>query len=219
VPDCKPILLFCCRFALVYGLLIAPWLGLDAAYGRLFREVGNLIFSRTNPRHFVIFAIGDATIDAARPTEVLAGDRNLLDAHGYGPMKQIELDTRLMSFVPASLIIALILATPLPWRRRVWALWWGLICLYGFDFLPIAVWLLQEPDNSAGGLALLNLPPVARMVVNHLLDILFGKMDMVGFVPIVIWVLVTFRQRDLAKLLSNDTAKTISNGSQVGGQT
>ena len=219
MPDCKPILLFCCRFALVYGLLIAPWPGWDAAYGRFFREVGNLIFSRTNPRHFVIFETGDATIDAARPTEVLAGDRNLLDAHGYGPMKQMELDTRLVSFVPASLIIALILATPLPWRRRVWALWWGLICLYGFDFLQIAIWLLQEPDNSPGGLALIDLPSFARTVVNHLLDILLDKMDMVGFVPIVIWVLVTFRQRDLAKLLSNDTAKTIPNGSQVGGQT
>jgi hypothetical protein len=219
VPDCKPILLFCCRFLLVYGLLIAPWPGWDAAYGRFFREVGNLIFSRTNPRHFVIFETGDATIDAARRTEVLAGDRNLLDAHDYGPMKQMDLDTRLMSFVPASLIIALILATPLPWRRRVWALLWGLICLYGFDFLQIAIWLLQEPANSPGGLAILDLPSFARVTVNHLLDILLDKMDMVGFVPIVIWILATFRQRDLAKLLKNDTTKTISSGSPVGGQT
>ena len=51
----KSILGFVCRFAVIYGLLIAPWPGWDDLYGRYFENLGGAVFSHESGLREVVF--------------------------------------------------------------------------------------------------------------------------------------------------------------------
>lgn len=132
----------------------------------------------------------------------------VLDTNGKGPGEGLDLgldlNTRSRGLVPTSLIIALVLATPVPRVRRAWGLFWGLLCYHGFIFVSIAVWLLQEPEDGPGGLALFVLPPFSRAMVNHLTDLLLLRTSL-AFVIVLIWILVTLRRQDVGEIVESET--------------
>jgi hypothetical protein len=113
---------FALRFTILFTLLVCPWPGTHSVFSACFRAqtrflVGAMLPSRSfrvetysNPRH--------PTVDIL---VVLAG-RNNDGAAGAESAFGIPFDSASQGWIPFAMWIALILATPLPWSKRLKAL-------------------------------------------------------------------------------------------------
>ncbi len=181
---------FLLRFAVVFGLLIAPWPGWNKAYSQFFQAFGGMVFSGDGPREvkFAPYTDGKSPLD----TQVTLINRALTDNTGHAQGRQTELDTRSIGWVPTALTTALVVATPIAWPRRLTALAGALVLIHLFILFTLQAWIW---DNSAD-LSLVTLSDFARRVVGELDYALVTQLGASFTVPVLIWVLVTFRRQD-----------------------
>lgn len=182
---------FLLRFAVVFGVLIAPWPGWDPAYAAYFQSFGRMIFGGSDGPRVVEFAPnkgGSPQLD----TVVTIENRDRLDSRGQVPARQMELDSRSLGWVPTALTVALVAATPIPWRRRLVALASGLVLIHLFIFftLEAGIW------NNSADLSLTTLSGFWRSAAAELEYVLVTQIGASFSVPVVIWILVTFRRQD-----------------------
>jgi len=188
-----PVIGFLFRFVLIFGLLIAPWPGWNELYGHYFRGLGQMAFSRDEGKRVVLFAPYEGQAAASSlDTRLTLGNRDLLDGGGKGLVKRTELDTRSIGWVPTALTMALIMATPIPWRRRGLALLGGLILVHGFILFSLQTWIW---DNSPD-LSLMTLSTFWKEVADEFDYTLINQLGASFSVPVLIWILVTFRRQD-----------------------
>jgi len=188
-----PVIGFVFRFVVVFGLLIAPWPGWNELYGQYFRGLGQMAFSRDEGKRIVVFEPNERQPGFLNlNTRMTLGNRDLLDGAGKGPVKRTELDTRSIGWVPTALTMALILATPIPWRRRGPALLGGLILVHCFIIFSLQAWIW---DNSPD-LSLMTLSAFWKEVAHELNYTLINQLGASFSVPVLIWILVTFRRQD-----------------------
>ncbi len=184
---------FLWRFALVYGLLILPWPGFNKIYGGYFRTLGQMTFSRDGGQRYLQFEAVPEELHRQLDTRVALVNRDQLNREGKGPVRYLELDSRGVGWVPTALLLALILATPVPWRRRGVAMMLGIISVHGFILFSMAstIW------NNSTDLGLLTLAPFWKSVVAGLDESLITQMGASFVVPVMIWIVVTFRRQDV----------------------
>jgi hypothetical protein len=183
------------RFGVIFGLLIFPWSGWNQLYSSYFRALGTAAFSRDNDQRIVYFephAVqhGFSSLD----TLVTLGNRALADSNGNARVKEIDLDTRSLGWMPTALTMALILATPVPWRQRAWALAWGMLLIHAFILFSLQVWIWDESTD----LSLADISPFLQTVMDNLEYTLITQLGASFSVPLLIWILVTFRRKDFA---------------------
>jgi len=118
----------------------------------------------------------------------------MMKADGSGPVRHLDMDTRAFGWKPLFLLFALVLATPLPLGRRMSALLWGSLCQQGFVMLALGFCIWQE-SSEIGLVSLSAADKEAAMGVRSLLT---GQLAVA--VPVLIWVLVTFRRGDFEKM-------------------
>jgi hypothetical protein len=182
---------------LIYALLLLPWPGWDQLYSHYFRALGETAFSRDNDRRIILFEGQHIEQDfSTLDIRMIMGNRDTVDSSGRGLSIPIDLNTRSIGWVPTALTIALILATPVPWRRRGWALLWGLLLIHGFILFTLQSWIW----NASPGISLSTLSPFWKEVADNLQYTLITQMGVSFSVPVLIWILVTFRLEDARRL-------------------
>ena len=138
-----------CLFVVAYGILISPWPGLDRVYALFYREA--LVFLSGS-------LAGDSSVRFERSTDpkydvnIVFYDKNRLEADGkptaVGFFGQ---NCRRDAYVFVAFTIALILATPLSWKRKGLALAWAMIAVHIFIAFKLGIWTLyglnREPFN------------------------------------------------------------------------
>lgn len=184
---------FLWRFALLYALLIAPWPGFNTAYGKYFRALGQTVFAREGDRRLLRFEAVPAELHHVLDTRIELANRDLVDHEGKGPVRYMELDTRGVGWVPTALLLSLVLATPVPWRRRGWALLWGLLAVHAYILFSLAIYIW----NSSTELSLVMLTPFWKQLVGGLEETLINQMGASFVMPVLIWILVTIRRQDV----------------------
>ncbi len=111
---------------LYFCLMTVPWPGswsgpaphaMDA-YRWVFRRVGNVLFARMGDGGSVRFS--PLNRELHKPDTSLRVTNRRRNTGGSGEIKAIY-----MGYRPTAFLLALILATPIPWRRRGYALLWG----------------------------------------------------------------------------------------------
>jgi hypothetical protein len=183
---------FLLRFLVIFGLLIAPWPGLNHAYSQYFQSLGQAVFNPSSEsKRMVVFTPASGQIPVM-DTRIVLENAELADASGKGLVKSTEIDTRSIGWVPTALTMALILATPIPWTRRLVALAGGVFLIHLFIFFSLQAWVW---DNSPD-LSLLTLSKFEERVVGELNYALMNQLGVSFTVPVVIWTLVTFRRQD-----------------------
>ena len=189
----NPVTVFALRFALIFGLLILPWPGWNALYSDYFRGLGEAFFTLNNGNRAVVFSSGQGAPDwPALDTRITLANRQLLDSNGKGLMKTTGLNTRSIGWVPTALTLALILATPIPWSRRIWALAGGLVLVHAFILFSLQAWIW----NNSPDLSLLTLSGFWKSVANDLDYTLINQLGTSFAVPVLIWIVVTFNSHD-----------------------
>ena len=189
----NPAIGFLSRFVLIYGLLILPWPGWNDLYSHYFRTLGRMAFSREHDRRIILFEPYHAEHDfTPLDSEMIMGNRDTVDPSGQGLSSTLDLDTRSIGWIPTALTLALILATPVPWRRRGWALVWGLLLIHGFILFSLQTWIW----DASPGISLSTLSLFWQGIADDLEYTFITQLGASFSVPVLIWILVTFRLED-----------------------
>ena len=185
----SPIVSFLCGFVLLYIVLVLPWPGWERIYGSCFRAIGRAVFSAESGRRELSFETAEGT-DHPLSTRVVIANKNMMNADGSGPVRNLDLDALTFAWKPTALFLALAIATPIPWRRRWRALLWGMPCVQAFIllFLAFCIW------NESTEVLLVTLTPFWKHFAEETKELLVSQYTMV--VPVMVWIAVTFRRED-----------------------
>ena len=190
---------------IVYVLLAIPWPGLQEAYAAAFRVVGSKLFPSYGPDGAIRFrsipvsaGMVDLEIDFANRQT----DGQALVTHS----------ARLTAYLPTVQVLALILATPIPWSRRWKALLLGLVLVNLFVLFRLWIVVLNIfcSDLPVG---VVSLSPFWKAVLNttYRVGVVWASCSFV--VPIFIWILVAIRREDLQRWAVRETVTKAGTGS------
>lgn len=197
----RPILGFLCRFVIVLGLLAAPWPGWPETYARCLQKGATAVYGSFGSKGIVEFApdtSGDKTCD----TVICVRNREKPDA---SHSRRSVFSSRITAYFPTALVIALVLATGIGWRRRLCALAWGLVWIHVFIAfllgLMIATIICAFPE-----LELFKVSSFWRELVLLLGKLFLTYQNAFCAVAFLIWMVVTFRRDDWIKILGQEGA-------------
>lgn len=195
MPYGKKVLLAFALAVGIYGLLSIPFTPVRHAYRHFFRVSAGVFYGQFGREGTVRF---EPKINSTRE------DLDVLIRKG-ATQGRVPISTGRVGYVPTAELIALILATPVPWKRRAWSLLWGLILVNAFVFLRLGLmifrWYCAEP-----ALRQFETGPILSKIINTSFEILFVAPTGSIVIPALIWMVVIFRRDDLnslAQLLSD----------------
>jgi hypothetical protein len=189
----NPLLIFGVQFVVIYGLLIAPWPGWRDFYAGYFRALGTAAFSRPDgPRAISFDPYQEQHGFSSLDTRMSFLNRDLPLPSGKHLKLATDLDSRSIGWVPTAFTAALILATPVPWRRRIWALLGGMILIHLFILFSLDTWIWEKLPQ----LGLATYSPWWQRIIDEMKYALITQLGASFSVPLVIWILVTFRRTD-----------------------
>lgn len=212
--DLKRIIQFAVVFAVVYGGLMFLRTPLAGGYARVFRAGGNFAFSR-----YVFWADGSVRfVDLRLPSaqlfaEVDLNTYSLMPVRTQVPKPEGAFDTllilknrtvqnhfgmfrtssRLVGYLPTAVIVALFLATPTLWRRRLWGLAIGLVLVHVYIFGRLAIDLATGTwgFGSAKPYALFSLSDFWSDKLTRLSEVVAENPTVYLGVSVFIWLLVS----------------------------
>ncbi len=196
----KLVIGFFVRLAVVYAVLIAAWPLMKSTYGSFHRTLGTTCFSRFGEHGAVSFEPWPE-IDPVRDTMVVMVNTSVPDARIE---KRMPISARYTGYFPTVVVISLILATPLPWPRRLRALGIGLLLvnLFIVAWLGVSIWddisdpLPQVPIH--GFILSPWLKSAIHFVVANVVDSLVACSYVV---PVFLWIIAVFGRKDRERLL------------------
>lgn len=194
----RPAAAFIAAFAFVYGLLILPWPGWHDCYGEFFRAFNRSIFVRDGDRRILRFEPMLGAPGVPLDTQITLANREQRSAQGSAPAVFLAVTSRAVGWIPTAVLAALIVASPVPWRRRCSAFLWGMVAmhLYIAGFIAVYVW---NNSDEASGLWLVPLLPYWKPIVVGMFKIMTTS-GVSLVVPTLLWILLVFRQSDLERL-------------------
>lgn len=175
--------------AMLFAAMVLAWRVVRPAYDRAFRAACNALFRHIAPQgetHFVVNPRYGETAIRLHKGEVRAR-RNVL------------IETWRWCWQPIAIVVALVLATPIPTSRRLRAVLLGMAAVHVWIAARIALRLLYK-YASPGEVQQIDLGGFAFSLVEFLDRALLDSLDIFA-VPLLIWIVVTFRRGDGAILL------------------
>lgn len=187
----KQIAGFFLKLLVFYALLAAPWPGLQEAYSGVYSAVANSVFGSFGSDGKVRFralAEGAGKMDAEF---VLYTRKSLV-------VPKIPHSARRTGYLPTAQVLALILATPIPWPRKWKALLWGLLAVHVFIFLRLEITLLHWFSMDEPW-ALYKPSPLGRSLLSGLYEVGADSPMLNVGAPVFIWIVATFRRSDFER--------------------
>ncbi|MEE9295748.1 MAG: hypothetical protein V3W34_12405 [Phycisphaerae bacterium] len=189
---------FFVRLIVYYTILAWPWPAFEAGYGRLFAGIADGLLAQDprNPSRGLLGSDGLVRVyceydkDPERDIHIVAGNRankKFTDRN--------RTSSRHLGYMPAAVLIALVLASPVRWRRRLWALLWGLVLVHAFVVVRFA-FILLSIFHGDQPYALFRWDPPWDRVLEEAFIIIAEVPATIYVVPLLIWIAVTFRRKD-----------------------
>ena len=193
---------FFARFVVVFTVFIVAWPWLGGTYAAAFRAGGNAVFCAFGNDGRVRF-LPHSSPNERQDIEVVVSNRRT------GAGRSIAGSSRFQGFMPTAFVLALILASPIPWSRRWRAAAWGLVLVSVYVALRILVFLLDVFSGN-DTLALFSPGPFRRTVLDFLSWVLVVSFAGWLIVPLPIWALLSFRRSDWPTILYRTAPPTRS---------
>jgi hypothetical protein len=203
----KPIRKFLLFFLGIYAalLLLGHFGGLQNAYRDLIQSLGNSVFQEWWSKGLVDFQDGTDPLNKGMDTVMMLLNREeLTQARASGQnvsVTKVYFSTWQSGFLSTAFLLALILASPVPPKRKAIASGIGLMLVTLFVLFRLWVNLMYSWDMHPK-LNVLQLGSTASGLIEFL-DGVFVKHIVVSMVvPLILWILVTFRKEDWKRLKS-----------------
>ena len=188
---------FCIRLVVLYTLLAAPWPGLAARYAKGFASCCDYI-TYDIFRGYVIFGT-DATArvypilgqDLPHDIKLVIGNRS-----SRALTDRPRTSSRHLGYMPAVVLACLVLATPLPWRRRALALVWGELWIHLFIVVRLAL-VLAYAFQGTHPYSAFSLGPFGAKALFIAYDVAAVEPVTSYVVPLFVWIVTVFRRSDL----------------------
>lgn len=180
--------------------VIWPWVG--DLYGRAFRTSTSELFRTVSNRWEV------EIMPMANPRTKLDNVMRLYNREA-GQKAEQEFSVRYIAYTPTAFLFALIIATPLPWNRRLAALLWGFLWINIWIALCMLV-LVVYGYSRGNAMAIYDVSPWVRASIVVLRETVVKAPVIKYTVPAVIWILVTFRRSDWKRFLGSLTGEDSS---------
>jgi hypothetical protein len=197
----KPLLFFIIKAAIIYFVLAAPFSFYDEMYGKLYRKCAVGLFYNFHGNGFVRFAEGNEK----SITRINVGNYDQVRSDGTGKTTFGYLNIRFLAYLPTALLISLILASPVNWKRKLQSLLIGLFLLTAF--IMLLQWLhIMYLSIRAPWLNLIDYSETKKNNFNLAYKYLVEMPGFSRFLVVLIWLLVTFRIDDLKILKPKSTS-------------
>ena len=185
---------FFVRCLVVYGVLMIPWSTARSAYRACFVAVGNTLFHSFGPTGTVAFEASTSKVPLVDTLVRFSTKRP------RSPKGQLDIKSSMIGLRPTAFVVALILASPIPWSRRWKACLWGLLWVNVFVALRVALFL-RVTFNSVPQLAQDSFGPTMTSLLANMSKIFYELPVTHYSLPVFIWLLVTFRRGDIERIL------------------
>ncbi len=186
----KQIAKFIVLVLLIYTLLAMPWPGVRQAYSTAYRVTAASVLG-VSTSHFLVYVRPLREDEAEGDEDVKLGVWDRQNQRG----QEVRLDSRLTGYLPTAEILALVLATSLPWSRKWKALLWGLIGVHAFIGLRLASGVLYVLSR-AKPTPFFEFTPLGNKAVYSIYEMAVQSPTTSFIVPAFIWILVSFRKSD-----------------------
>ena len=193
----KQVIRFLCLFAVAYGILMG-WPGFGTAYSTFYRAGAAFLFGSFGSRGIVRFRHLPED-NLKNYIKISFYDRSIRDKNaGLIPIMQLRYGIRHCDYMYVAFMSALIVAGPISWKRRGWALFWGLILIQVFIAFRLALLVLFAFNSKSP--SMFALKPFWNSILSLFANV-FAMDVFFGFaIAISIWILVSFRREDWSKI-------------------
>ncbi len=188
----KILLLFLVKATLLYTIFILLTPVLDGIYESAYRACGTFLYGRILKTGYVLYQPGKEK----QFTHISIANSLHVHPDGTTAVAKDDINTREQGYLDTILLISLVLASPVPWKRRLFSLFSGIILLSGFVMLKLWLHLLAWCEHYSF-LSLLNVTEASKnlIIISH--DILYPMIYPSLFFVVALWMLFTFRKDDI----------------------
>jgi hypothetical protein len=185
------------------GLAVIPRPVFRQSYARGFRAATGALFGYFPPNGLTRFEAPDIATTIQDSAVRFKNRRTGMVSPPIG------FSAWLMGYLPLAALVALTLATPVPWSRRWKALGWGVLWIHVFVLLRVFT-LVLFGFCGPPPVGLFYPGPFWAQVIEITSNIIGVSPVTTFVVPILIWIVVCFRREDWESILapgSTDTAR------------
>jgi hypothetical protein len=177
---------FLVRFAVIDALLLIVWPLASTAYRGSFRTIGEIAFAEMCGAVIHLEATPHEQEESRRPVKDIVF---VIENRAASAIGRINGSTYYTGYVPTALICAIVLATPLPCRRRLRTLLFALLFIHAF--IGLRVWLLLlSALNNSGPLSTFSLGRVGDSALSFVAELLAVAPSTTFIAPLLIWGLL-----------------------------
>jgi hypothetical protein len=175
-------------------LMTTPWLGFPGVYAEWYRWVGNHLCQDLPRGGYARIVPVERLHERTAAHEGMDLSIGLFNGskRTYG---QRPISTRIQGLIPTALLVALVAATPIPLRRRAWALLSGTLLVQTYVFLRLAL-LIADAFCARSALALFDPLDSVRTILSLATEALVASTTTSLLAPLVIWIAVSLRRTD-----------------------
>ncbi len=191
----KTIIRFFVLLGLAFTLLMLPLPGVRQIYARFFRATNQFMLGS--------FGRDGMVAILPRPMDGSAFDCDVILANRAKGTRVSATFSSDVGYTPTAFLTALLIATPLPLRRRMGAFLWGMLLVHAVVGLTL---LLQITFlfGSNPLIATFSLSEFSQRTLAELTRLVLFAPFFSMVVPTFIWILVTFRTEDLTTIVRSE---------------
>ncbi len=188
---------FFLKLIVIYGLLLIPWPGVERGYAVYYRGMANLFYGSlgsVGTARFESFQERSGRYDSQMIIKCVSFD-------GKRTTRDVPFHTRRIGYLPTVQVTALILATSMPWRRKLRALLFGLVLIHAFIILEIGLTVMYSLTDVR--LPVFDFEPWTCHFFARLYEMTVISPTLSFILPILIWLLVCFRREDWQQIVES----------------
>lgn len=212
----KPIKRFVLIFLGIYGVMLVAghWGGIGNAYQKLIQSAGNSLFQEMWSDGLADFQEEKDPLQKGMDTVIMLVNREELgqaraENRGVNVIK-VYFSSWQSGFLSTAFLLALILASPVPIRRKLISTGIGLALITLFVLFRLWINLMFSWDENPN-LNVVEYSSFSSGLI-HFLDGIFVKHIVISFViPVVLWILITFGKGDLIRIFGAQKKARLQN--------
>lgn len=207
----NPVKRFLLLFVIFYGLFLILGVTLNgrSIYQQFFRTIGEGIYGNSGKNGVVLFQEVDdkENFDTDSHTLIMMGNRvQAQKAANEGKavdVSKVYVNDYMIGFLPTMTLLALLLATPMPRRRKVWAIAIGLLAVTLFVILRQGILVLTDMANNPALEMMKSTEGTVRFLIGFK-RVFVNNIVVTMMVPFLLWGMIAFRTEDLKNWLGED---------------